>query len=245
MLASEVTGAVAPGRVDPSKVARALRDSVLPCGVAGVEQLFHAVEAKQIGIRALETVRAREFPSAFDASLQEMPTVRSYRSRLVADDLSTWVRALIRQARDGAVRPDDVEPFARELVSVPHGAAIDLVSEILHAAAPDRVGLLSRWVWSPELRTGALTAFGEGSPTTYVELQRWLGEVRFHLARLGFPAPTFVAVDIVLALSYATHFGQSPGAASPTMDLQRILPGPYPLAAMLLGVRRRMIDADR
>jgi hypothetical protein len=69
------------------------------------------------------------------------------------DELASWVGDLL----DGrAPVADRFERFCVAAAPLDGGAAAELASELLHFTRPERYWLWSRWIWSPESRTGAL-----------------------------------------------------------------------------------------
>jgi hypothetical protein len=240
-----------PGRVggalgaDPNVVAREFRERVLPCGIEAVNRLEAAVDAKLAVVRALELVPSGQFASAFRAVVDGVVATRPYRSEIVARTSPEVVREILREARATRLGPADLPAVAQRLSGAPADVRTDLASELLHGASPDRVALLARWVWNPNRRTGILAAYGGPPPETYAGAQSRLGEIRLELGALGFPSPTFAAVDVLLALSYASRLEAATDRSFQGGGIERLLPGPFPLATMLLGVRRRLPHADR
>jgi hypothetical protein len=240
-----------PGRAsaglgaDPNLVAREFRERVLPCGVEAVNRLEAAVDAKLGAVRALELVPAERFAGAFRRVVDGVVATRPYRSEILARTAPEVVREVLREAREGRIGPVDLPSVAERLAGGPADVRTDLASELLHAASPDRVALLARWVWNPNRRTGILAAYGGPPPETYLGTQARLGEIRLELGAIGFPSPTFAAVDVLLALSYASRLEAATDRSFQGGGIERLLPGPFPLATMLLGVRRRLPDADR
>lgn len=245
MLAAERPSSVRPDGAEPNLVAHEFQQRVLPCGAAEINRLEAAVEAKLAAVRGLEGVGAEEFPSAFRSVLEGVVSTHPWRSDLAARTEPEALRSLLRGARTGRLGPADLLAMAERLDGAPKEVRIDLAAELLHAAAPDRHALLARWVWNPGRRTGILAAFGGAAPESYSATQARLGEVRLQLAALGFPSPTFAGVDVLLALSYAGHLGEAADRSFQGGGIERLLPGPFPLATMLLGVRRRPDRADR
>ena len=230
---------------DAAKVARAFHDRVVPCGTEPINRLESAVEAKLSRTRALETTPAEEFPAAFARVVSGVVSTRPHRSSLVAETPPEGVRRMLREARESRLGPADLPALAERLRGAPAEVRLDLASELLHAGAPDRVALLARWVWNPARRTGVLAEFGGPPPESYPGTQARLAEIRLELEALGFPSSTFAAVEVLSALTYPGRLGNVADSSLQGGDIERLLPGPFPLATLLLGVRRRLDDADR
>ena len=229
---------------EPERVARAFRERVLPCGVEPINRFERVVGEKLRDVRALETTSPDRFVEAFGRVLDGVVATRPHRSSILRENGPGPIREMLRAARTGGIRADDLPAASERLSGAPAEVRIDLASELLHAAAPDRIALLARWVWNPVRRTGILEEFGGPPPETYAGTQARLAEVRLELDALGFPSPTFAAVDVLLALLYAGRLGVAVDRSLRGGGLERLLPGPFPLATIVLGVRRRYLDAD-
>ena len=235
-----------PGRgADPERVARAFRDRVLACGVEPVNRLEAAVEAKLAEVRALEETPASGFAQSFSQVLDGVVATRPHRAAVLAETPRERVQSILRNARTAKVGGADLPEVADRIAGAPLEVRLDLASELLHAAAPDRVPLLARWVWNPAHRTGILGEFGGPPPESYASTQARLGEVRLQLNALGFRSPTFAAVDVLLGLTYAGRLSEAVDRSFQGGGIERLLPGAFPLATIVLGVRRRLVDADR
>ena len=68
-------------------------------------------------------------------------------------ELATWVRDLLFGTDPVGARFDR---FCHASAPLGGGAAAELASELLHFSDPDQHWLWSRWMWSPDSRTGAL-----------------------------------------------------------------------------------------
>jgi hypothetical protein len=230
---------------DPNLVAREFRERVLPCGVEAVNRLEAAVDAKLSTVRSLRTVPLERFGETFREVVDGVVATRPYRSEIVLRTSPEVVREILREARESRLGPSDLVSAADRLAGAPADVRTDLASELLHAASPDRIALLARWVWNPTRRTGILAAYGGPPPETYADMQGRLGEIRLALGAVGFPSPSFAAVDVLLALSYAGRLEEATDRSFQGGGIERLLPGPFPLATMVLGVRRRLVDAHR
>ena len=230
---------------EPERVARAFRERVLPCGIAPVNRLEQVVEAKLAEVRSLESVPSEGFSSAFSSIVDTIVSARPHRASIVRASSSERIQEILRESRTGRLGPTDLPAVAERLAGAPADVRLDVASELLHGAAPDRIALLARWVWNPARRTGVLGEFGGPPPETYAGTHARLAEIRLELDALGFRSSTFAAVDVLLALTYAGRLGEAVDRSFRGGGLERLLPGAFPLATMVLGVRRRYLDADR
>jgi len=229
----------------PSGVVKVVQERVVPCGLEAVRRLEARVAAKLSDVRALETVTADQFPGHFARVVQGVLSARPYQGAIVRETPASQVRAILRAGREGWVGPEELPELAGWLSGAPAEARLDLACELLHGSSPDRVALLSRWVWNPHRRTGILSEFGGPPATSYPEAQARLGEVRLEIGALGLPSASFAGVDVVLALAYAGRLQTTTDDQLHSGGLESLLPGPFPLATMILGVRRRTTDAGR
>ena len=238
-MATPGLGAEAP------RVARAFQERVLACGVEPVNRLEVAVETKLAEIRSMEEAPAADFAAVQDHLLEAVLASRPYRAVLRTSLDAAVIRGILREARTGHLGPADLPGVAERLSAGPQEVRIDLAAELLHAAAPDRIALLSRWVWNPTRRTGILAEFGGAPPETYLGTQGRLAEIRLELEALGFRGTSFASVDVLLALTYAGRLSEAVDRSFQGGGIERLLPGAYPLATIVLGVRRRLKHADR
>ncbi len=245
MLGSEPVGAGAGPGADADRVVQEFRERVLPCGVDAVNRLETAVEEKLAEARTLAETPPERFAVGFRAVVDGVVSARPHRAEIVARSSPAAVREILEGARVARLGPGDLLGVADRLAGAPRDVRVDVASELLHAGAPDRLGLLARWVWNPERRTGILAVFGGPPPETYPGVQARLGELRLGLGAAGFPSSTFAAVDVLLALSYSARMNEAVDRSFQGGGIERLLPGSFPLAAMVLGVRRRMLHADR
>ena len=229
----------------PLEVARAIRECVLPCGIEPVNRFERVLEAKFADTRALEHVAPESFDAGWGATLDGVVSARPHRASLLRENSAETLRSLLREVRTGRHGAGELATLAERLRGGPMGVRIDLAAELMHAAAPDRVALLSRWVWNPARHTGILGGFGGPPPETYAGMQARLAEIRLELDALGFRSASFAAVDVLLALTYASRLGEAVDRSLKGGGLERLLPGAFPLATIVLGVRRRYLDADR
>lgn len=233
-------------RVDPTKVGAAWETWVIPCGTEPLNRLENLIERKFAEARAIGTGPWSDARERFDRFLAGVISSRPHRESLVRETDLSKVRALLEAGSDGRLVAHDLPRLAEELSGAPWGVRVDIAAELVHAAAPDRVGLLTRWVWNPDRRTGILGEFvPPPGPASYDGVQARLGELRLLLSALGFPSPTFASADILLALAYAARLSEATDRSFQGGGIESLLPGTLGVASMVLGVRRWVLDADR
>lgn len=245
MLGTETEPSTAATAPSGTSLARLLRERALPCGAEPLALLEAAVTEKLSAVRALEQLPEARFRESLERVFGSVVSARAHRERLSRESSTEEIRAIVRDGRKGVLGPGDIPEVANRIAGAPMGVRIDAASELLHGAAPDRVALLARWVWNPTLRCGVLSEFEGAAPESYSGAQLRLGELRYELGTLGFVSPTFAGLDVVLALVYAARVEQAADRGLRSGGLEALLPGAYPLASMILGVRRRLLDADR
>lgn len=226
-------------------MARWFQERAVPCGLEPLRALEASVASKLAAVGELEAASVELFPARFEDVLRGVVSARPHRARIVAETAPGGVQAAVRAAREGYLRPNDLPEVAVRLAGAPAEVRLDVASELLHGAAPDRNALLARWVWNPQRHTGVLSDLGGPAENSYAHVQARLGEIRLELSALGFPCATFAGVDVVLALTYAARLEQATDGPLRSGGLESLLPGAFPLASMILGVRRRRVDAHR
>lgn len=152
--------------------------------------------------------------------------------------------AILRLVAPGA---DLESSFAEldELLEEFPGAAFDLPGELLHFGAPQRYWLWSRWVWDPELETGALrlvtTEEVELAGPTRAATYRAVGEATAFVLETGRAAGFLAggedvfAVDVFLAAVYGVYM-YTVLRMRMTREFTRIVPELPELVRRLLGI---------
>lgn len=138
-----------------------------------------------------------------------------------------WLRQALQALLEG---PGEVrgrmERFAAELVAAARDvaedarhaakarrAAFDFAAETLHFLDPVRYPLMSRWVWDPATRSGALREFVrerdaaastmlDASPETFEGARVWL---KARIAEQGVFRDVHFWIDLMLAQAYVTY----------------------------------------
>ena len=207
MLESEPTAL--PGRRDWCQLRDAYRTFVAPCGAPAINHLEQLLERKFALIQRLLETPEEMAPTLVPEVLRTVLATRAHREAIVAATPADRFRSIARDARRPGLVPTRVPELATQLAGAPAPVLHDLAAEIAHAVQPDRLGLLTRWVWNPSRRTGILREFVDPFPEGPSGAQAALGEIRLQLGALGFPSSTFASVDILLAMAYAARLSQA------------------------------------
>jgi hypothetical protein len=145
-------------------------------------------------------------------------------------DLVAWVEDLLHGSDQIAKRFDR---FCAGAGPLGDGAASELASELLHFSCPERHWLWSRWVWSPDSRTGALPLLiGEDYELDADGLGA--GDVRVSEALEGGGR---LATDVLLACSYGVYMRTVLGLKM-TQEFNALVPPMAQLVRRLLGIYR-------
>ncbi len=156
-------------------------------------------------------------------------------------ELAGWVRGLLDGNEPPARR---FERFCAAAGPLPTASAAELASELLHFTRPDRYWLWSRWIWSPDSRTGALPLLigedydldADGLGTGYERVSEASSALdaspeasAFRLSgggRLG--------TDVLLACTYAVYMRTVLGLKM-TQEFNALVPPMAQLVRRLLG----------
>jgi hypothetical protein len=166
-------------------------------------------------------------------------------------ELLVWVGDLLHGSDPIACR---FERFCRAAGPLDDGAAAELATELLHFSGPERHWLWSRWIWSPQSRTGALPLLiGEEYELEADGLGDGYGRVSEALDALDASpeASAFrlrgggrLATDVLLACSYGVYMRTVLGLKM-TQEFNALVPPMAQLVRRLLGIHvtHRLQDA--
>ena len=126
----------------------------------------------------------------------------------------------------------------------------DLAAEILHFRAPERIPLMTRWVWDTNTETGALRELIRGSdlmetvpldtrPETFEAARSWIAEL---LAEGGFYRDMPFMVDLLLAQAYSEYVKAMSGRVGLIDAEFGAQHDPLELPMKLLGIDARAKD---
>jgi hypothetical protein len=165
-------------------------------------------------------------------------------------DLVAWVGDLLAGEQPAGVRLERFCAAAGEL-SAPRAA--ELGSELLHFTAPTRYGLWTRWIWSPESRTGALALLigedyeleAEGLGGTYERVCTALRALNESPEAGAFRGPQGgpLGTDILLACTYGVYMRTVLGLKM-TQEFNALVPPMPQLVRRLLGTHHHRQEAS-
>lgn len=156
--------------------------------------------------------------------------------------LREQVRVLLHSEDPVARRFDD---FC-EAVELGPEAAAETASELLHFTDPDRYWLWTRWIWSPDSRTGALPLVvsedydledaGDGLGAIYERVGAAMAavDVSPEAASFGGPGPHRLGTDLFLVGVYAVYMNTVLGLKM-SQEFNAVVPELPHLARRLLG----------
>ena len=225
MLAPSPPLTVGPPTPDPERVRRAYANWVLPCGRDAVNRLESLLERKFALVQSFGTGEADR--DALEPILRAIFSARAHREAIATHCRPHALQEIVRSAAARRLRPGAQFTVADQVAGVPRGIAEDIAAELIHAAAPDRVGLWTRWIWNPARATGVLGEFGAPGPLGAEGVQPAMGSIRLVLAGLGFPSPTFASVDILLALTHAQRLARASEKTNKAGGTKPNNQGPY------------------
>ncbi len=143
--------------------------------------------------------------------------------------------------------PERIDRFEAALGGVEAFCARDLAGELLHFSDPRRHWLWTRWMWDPDLRTGALPLvtmqdFDLAAPTagaTYLRVGQAVAFVNETGRAIGFTrfgSETF-GVDVYLACVYGVYL-YTITRMRMTQEFNKVIPPLPQLVRRLLGTHR-------
>ena len=157
-------------------------------------------------------------------------------------ELNDWARDLLAGEDQLGVR---FERFCAAAGPLAGGAAAELASELLHFSAPSRHCLWSRWIWSPESRTGALPLLiGEDFELEADSLGEGYERVSraFDVLDTSPEASAFrvggggrLGTDVLLACTYGVYMRTVLGLKM-TQEFNALVPAMPQLVRRLLGI---------
>lgn len=146
--------------------------------------------------------------------------------------------------------PDRIDHFDEALNTMEPAVRRDIAGEVLHFSDPERHWLWTRWMWDPDLRTGALPLvtmqeFDLAAPSpgaTYLRIGQAIAFVNetgrgVGFTRLGSEA---FGIDVYLACVYGVYL-YTITRMRMTQEFNKVIPPLPQLARRLLGTHRMEI----
>ncbi len=140
-----------------------------------------------------------------------------------------------------------IDSFDKELTEVERGVRRDVAGEVLHFFDPERYWLWTRWIWDPDVGTGALplvtmadhdlSAISAGQ--TYLRVGEGIAFVNKTGRSVGFTrfGDEAFGVDVYLACVYGVYL-YTITRIRMTQEFNKVIPPLPQLARRLLGVHR-------
>ena len=154
---------------------------------------------------------------------------------------------LITDSRPVAAR---IDRFDAALAAVEPAVRHDIAGELLHFVDPERYWLWTRWMWDPELRTGALPLVtmqdfdlhGSTAGETYLKVGTAIAFVNETGRAVGFTryGSEAFGIDVYLACVYGIYL-YTITRMRMTQEFNKVIPPLPQLVRRLLGVHRMEI----
>jgi hypothetical protein len=224
-----------------------------------VQRLIQEPELDEIA-EELE-VKSRRFREMLDPAA--LPTISSqqlrgclrtiFAARRHSDELLAqvgddgWRRALWNLLHGGGPVSARIDSFERELAEVDQGIRRDVAGEALHFFDPEHHWLWTRWIWDPEIGTGALPLVtmeeydlaASSAGETYLRVGEGIAFVNRTGRSVGFTrfGTEAFGVDVYLACVYGVYL-YTITRIRMSQEFNKVLPPLPQLARRLLGLHR-------
>ena len=203
-----------------------------------------------------KSMRFKAAVAALDADrvhalLRTIFTTRRRTGDIVAavgeEQLTGALDDLLRDSRPVAAR---IDRFDAALSTVDAPVRHDIAGEVLHFVDPERYWLWTRWMWDPELRTGALPLVtmqdfdlhGSTAGETYLKVGTAIAFVNETGRAVGFTryGSEAFGIDVYLACVYGIYL-YTITRMRMTQEFNKVIPPLPQLVRRLLGVHRMEI----
>ena len=158
-----------------------------------------------------------------------------------------WRKSLWSLLHDPVPVTQRIDAFDLELAAIDPGIRRDVAGEALHFFDPERYWLWTRWIWDPEIGTGALPLvtmeehdLSADSPgATYLRVGEGIAFVNQTGRSVGFTrfGEEAFGVDVYLACVYGVYL-YTITRIRMTQEFNKVIPPLPQLARRLLGVHR-------
>ena len=183
--------------------------------------------------------------------LRTIFTTRRHAAQIVSTVGAERLIAEIETLVDGGgASTERIDRFDREMDALDPAVRRDILGEVLHFNAPDRYWLWTRWMWDPQLRTGALPLVtmqdfdlqGSTAGETYVKVGTAVAFVNETGRAVGFTryGSEAFGIDVYLACVYGIYL-YTITRMRMTQEFNKVIPPLPQLVRRLLGVHRMEI----
>ena len=212
------------------------------------------VEKKSTWFRDTFEQPSKISPEDFQGALQRIFATRGKPRKTLADLDHDAVRAWITELLDGTEQAGSrLQKFTDQLGDLSDTVRIDLASELLHFARPEKHWLWTRWMWDPRTKTGSLplvttAAYDLGGDTPgeiYPKIGRAVAFVHEVGDAAGFQkiSRNIFGTDVYLCSVYVVY-AYTVLRMRMTNEFNKVMPGLPEFCRRLLGVHRKGSSAN-
>jgi hypothetical protein len=237
--------------VDTETAKEFMKETLAAVEVEELTLICAEIEAKSAWFRetlAVDAIPKLE-PEQFDQVLGRIFSIRGKGRKLLAELDIVVVRARLTELLDGAGDPGSrLQAFGDQFEGLADNLRVDLASELLHFARPEKHWLWTRWMWDPRTRTGSLPLVttaaydlqGESSAEIYMKVGNAVAFVHEVGAAAGFQkiSNNIFGTDVYLACVY-TVYVYTVLKMRMTQEFNKVIPQLPEFCRRLLGVHRK------
>jgi hypothetical protein len=237
--------------VDTETAKEFMKETLAAVEVEELTVICAEIEAKSAWFRetlAVDAIPKLE-PEQFDQVLGRIFSIRGKGRKLLAELDIVVVRARLTELLDGAGDPGSrLQAFGDQFEGLADNLRVDLASELLHFARPEKHWLWTRWMWDPRTRTGSLPLVttaaydlqGESSAEIYMKVGNAVAFVHEVGSAAGFQkiSSNIFGTDLYLACVY-TVYVYTVLKMRMTQEFNKVIPQLPEFCRRLLGVHRK------
>lgn len=207
------------------------------------------VEAKSAWFRDTFEQPSKISPEDFQAALQRIFATRGKPRKILTELDHDAVRSWITDLLEGTDEPGfRLQNFIDHFEDLSDTVRIDLASELLHFARPEKHWLWTRWMWDPRTKTGSLPLVttaaydlgGDSPGEIYPKIGRAIAFVHEVGDAAGFQkiSRNVFGTDVYLCSVYVIY-AYTVLRMRMTNEFNKVMPGLPEFCRRLLGVHRK------
>ncbi len=241
--------AVAEGQVVDTETAQEfMRQALEMLQLPEMEGIAQELEGKS---RRFQTVLGELDEQRLHGLLRTIFTTRRHTAEIISSvGAEPLIREITALVHGGDPISRRIDRFDGELRALEAAVRRDILGEVLHFFAPDRYWLWTRWMWDPQLRTGALPLVtmqdfdlqGATSGEIYLKVGTAIAFVNETGRAVGFTryGSEAFGIDVYLACVYGIYL-YTITRLRMTQEFNKVIPPLPQLVRRLLGVHRMEI----